>query len=67
MLKMKFKGASNEKPEGDNIQRISLIVDDLCKVSSKIMRQAQEEYLQIRLVMCYKKLGRKPSLAQIRK
>ena len=43
------------------------MVDVLSKVPSERMRQAQEEDLEISKVMHYVKLGRKPSLAQIRK
>ena len=43
------------------------MVDVLSKVSPEMMRQAEEEDLEISKVMCYVKLARKPSLAQIRK
>ena len=33
----------------------------------EIMKQAQEEDLEISKVMCYVKLGKRPSLAKIRK
>ena len=53
--------------KGDNIQGISAMVDVLSKVSPEMMRQAQEGDLETSKVMHYVKLGRKPSLAQIRK
>ena len=43
------------------------MVDVLSKVSPEMMRQAQEEDLEISKVRCYVMLARKPSLAQIRK
>ena len=53
--------------KGITIQGISTMVDILSKVSTEMMRQVQEEDLEISKVMCYVKLGRKPSLSQIRK
>ena len=43
------------------------MVDVLSKVSPEMMRQAQEEDLEISKVRCCVVLTRKPSLAQIRK
>ena len=43
------------------------MMDVLSKVSPEMMRQAQEEDLEIGMVWCYVMLARKPSLAQIRK
>ena len=43
------------------------MVDVLSKVSPEMMRQVQEEDLEISKVRCYVMLARKPSLAQIRK
>ena len=53
--------------DNDNIQGIGIMVDVLSKVSPEIMKQAREEDLEISKVMCYVKLGKRPSLAQIRK
>ena len=43
------------------------MVDVLNKVSPEMMRQAQEDDLEISKVRCYVMLARKPSLAQIRR
>ena len=66
-VKNEIQRSIHEKPEGDNIQGISAMMDVLSKVSPKLMRQAQKEDLEISKVMCYVMLGRKPSLSQIRK
>ena len=68
-VKNEIQRSIHEKPGGDNnnIQGINAMVDVLSKVSPEMMRQAQEEDLEISKVMCYVKLARKPSLAQIRK
>ena len=51
----------------DNIQGTSAMVDVLNKVSPEMMRQDQEEDLEIGKIRCYVMLARKPSLAQIRR
>ena len=68
-LKNEIQRSIHEKPEldNDNIQGIGMMVDVLSKVSPEMRRQAQEENLEISKVMCYVKLARKPSLAQIRR
>ena len=68
-LKKEIQRSIHEEPqkESDNIQGISAMVDVLSKVSPEMMRQAQEEDLEISKVRCYVMLARKPSLAQIRK
>ena len=68
-LKNEIQRSIHEEPErdNDNIQGIGIMVDVLSKVSPEIMKQAQEEDLEISKVMCYVKLGKRPSLAQIRK
>ena len=66
-VKHEIQRSIHEKPEGDNIQGVSTMADVLSKVSPDIMRQDQEEDLEISKVMHYVKLGRKPSLTQIRK
>ena len=68
-LKKEIQRSIHEEPqrESDNIQGTSAMVDVLSKVSPEMMRQAQEEDLEIGKVRCYVMLARKPSLAQIRK
>ena len=68
-LKKEIQRSIHEEPqkENDNIQGISTMVDVLSKVSPEMMRQAQEEDLEISMVRRYVMLARKPSLAQIRK
>ena len=68
-LKKEIQRSIHEEPkrESDNIQGTSTMVDVLSKVSPEMMRQAQEEDLEIGKVRCYVMLARKPSLAQIRK
>ena len=68
-LKKKIQRSIHEEPqkESDNIQGTSTMVDVLSKVSPEMMRQAQEEDLEISKVRRYVMLARKPSLAQIRK
>ena len=68
-LKNEIQRSIHEEPErdNDNIQGIGIMVDVLSKVSPEIMKQAQEEDLEISKVMCYVKLGKRPFLAQIRK
>ena len=64
-LKNEIQKSIHEEPKGEsvNIQGTSAKVD----VSPEMMRQAQEEDLEISKVRCYVMLTRKPSLAQIRK
>ena len=51
-LKNEIQRSINEKPERDNnIQGTSTMVDVLSKVSPEMMRQAQEEDLEISKVM----------------
>ena len=68
-LKNEIQKSIHEEPKGesDNIQGTSAVVDVMSKVSPEMMRQAQEEDLEISKVRCYVMLARKPSLAQIRK
>ena len=68
-LKNEIQKNIHEEPkrESDNIQGTSTMVNVLSKVSPEMMRQAQEEYLEISKVRCYVMLARKASLAQIRK
>ena len=68
-LKNEIQRSMHEKPEGDsdNIPGTRGMIDVLSKVSPEMMRQAQEEDLEISKVRCYVMLARKPSLAQIRK
>ena len=68
-LKKEIQRSIHEEPkrESDNIQGTSAVVDVLSKVSPEMMRQAQEEDLEIGKVRCYVMLARKPSLVQIRK
>ena len=67
-LKNEIQRSIHEKPErdSDNIQGASAMVDVLSKVSPEMMRQAQEEDLEISKVKNYVMLARKPSLAHIR-
>ena len=68
-LKNEIQKSIQEEPKGEsnNIQGTSAMVDVLSKVSPEMMRQAQEEDLEISKVRHYVMLARKPSLAQIRK
>ena len=68
-LKNEIQRSIHKKPErdSDNIQGNNAMVDVLSKVLPDMMRQAQEEDLEIIKVRCYVMLVRKPFLAQIRK
>ena len=68
-LKKDIQRSIHEEPkrESDNIQGTSAMVDVLSKVSPEMMRQAQEEDLEISQVRHCVMLARKPSLAQSRK
>ena len=68
-LKKEIQRSIHEEPqrESDNIHSTCAMVDVPSKVSPEMMRQAQEEDLEIGKVRCYVMLARKPSLAQIRK
>ena len=68
-LKKEIQRSIHEEPkrESDSIQDTSAMVDVLSKVSPEMMRQAQEEDLEISKIRCYVMLARKPSLAQISK
>ena len=54
-------------PDSGKIKVHSKMVDVLSKVTQGMMKEAQEEDVDISKTMCYVKSGRKPMLAQIRK
>ena len=54
-------------PDVKKINGHSEMVDVLSRVTPNIMKEAQEEDVDIRKTICYVKSGRKPMLAQIRK
>ena len=60
-LKKEIQRSIHEEPkrESDNIQGSSTMVDVLSKVSPEMMRQAQEEDLEIGKVRCYVMLAKK--------
>ena len=68
-LKNEIQKCIHEEPkrESKNIQGTRAMVDVLSRVSPEMIRQAQEEGLEISKVRCYVMLARNPSLAQIRK
>ena len=66
-VKNEIQRSIHEKPERGDTQGISTMVDTLNKVSPEMMRQSQEEDLEISKGMCYAMVRRKPSLAQISK
>ena len=57
----------HDMPEKDDIQGISTMVDILNMMSPDMIRQVQEEDLEISKAMYCVKSGKKPSLTQIRK
>ena len=64
-LKKEIQRSIHEEPkrESDNTQGTSAMVDVLSKVSPEMMRQAQEEDLEISKIRHYVMLARKLSLA----
>ena len=68
-LKNEVQRSIHEKPKekSDNIQGTSTMLDVLSKMSPEMMRQAQEEDLEISKVRHYVILASKPSLVQIKK
>ena len=68
-LKTEIQKSIHEEPkrERDNIQGTSTMVNVLSKMSPEMMRQAQEEDLEISKIRHYVMLARKPFLALIRK
>ena len=53
--------------DGEKINAHSEMVDVLSRVKPSMMKEAQEEDVNISKTICYVKSGRKPMLAQIRK
>ena len=56
-----------QTPDREKINVYSKMVDVLSRVTPSMMKEAQEEDVDISKTMCYVKSGRKPTLAQIRK
>ena len=54
-------------PDGGKIKVHSEMVDVLSQVTPGMMKEAQEEAVDISKTICYVKSGKKPMLAQIRK
>ena len=55
-----------QKPAENKIEAQSDMVDVLATVSPQMTKLAQEEDIDIGEVMCYVRVGKKPTLAQIR-
>ena len=58
---------SQQVPDSGKINVHSEIVDVLGRVTPSMMKEAQEEDVDISKTICYVKFGKKPTLAQIRK
>ena len=56
-----------QAPDSRKINVHSGIVDVLSRVTPSMMKEAQEEDIDISKTICYVKSGKKPTLAQIRK
>ena len=56
---------TKQAPENEKINVHSKMMDILCKVTPSMMKEAQEEDVDISKTICYVKSGRKPTLAQI--
>ena len=71
-LPLDLKGAvqieiSQQAPDSGNINAHSEMVDVLSRVTPSMMKEAQEEDVDISKTICYVKFSRKLMLAQIRK
>ena len=58
---------SQQAPDSGKINAHSEMVDILSRVTPSMMKEAQEEDVDISKTICYVKSGKKPMLAQIRK
>ena len=58
---------TQQAPDSEKISAHSKMVDVLSRVTPSMMKEAQEEDVDISKTICYVKSGRKPMLAQIRK
>ena len=58
---------NQQAPDSEKISMNSKMVDVLSRVTPSMMKEAQEEDVDISKMMCYVKYGRKPMHAQIRK
>ena len=57
---------TQQAPDSEKISAHSKIVDVLNRVTPSMMKEAQEEDVDISKAICYVKFSRKPTLAQIR-
>ena len=58
---------NQQAPDREKINAHGEMVDVLSRVTPSMMKEAQEEDVDISKTMCYVKSGKKPMLAQIRK
>ena len=58
---------NQQLPDSEKIDAHSEMVDVLSRVTPSMMKEAQEEDINISKTICYIKSSRKPMLAQIRK
>ena len=58
---------NKQAPDSEKISVHSKMADVLSRVTPSMMKEAQEEDVDISKIMCYVKSGKKPMLSQIRK